>query len=128
MSRRTRRRLAYTAGNGFGAAGGTPARQPARTPALASAIPSTKHKAEVSDTDLDPDISDRSAGVPPAVAGASRLPPTRGAQLVATFFGVGRLRPGAGTWASGAPVVLWWLISRWSCAYWQCWTANQLSL
>src|SRR5438876_11947805 len=72
MSRRTRRRLAYTAGNGFGAAGGTPARQPARTPALPSAIPSTKHKAEVSDTDLDPDISDRTAGVPPAVAGASR--------------------------------------------------------
>src|SRR5438094_8891360 len=76
MSRRTRRRLAYTAGNGFGAAGGTPARQPARTPALPSAIPSTKHKAEVSDTDLDPDISDRTAGVPPAVAVADR--PHRG--------------------------------------------------
>jgi phosphatidylglycerophosphatase A len=31
---------------------------------------------------------------------------------VATFFGVGRLRPGPGTWASATTVVLWWLLAR----------------
>jgi phosphatidylglycerophosphatase A len=29
------------------------------------------------------------------------------ATLVATFFGIGRLRPGPGTWGSAATVVLW---------------------
>ncbi len=29
------------------------------------------------------------------------------ATLVATFFGIGRLRPGPGTWASAATVLLW---------------------
>jgi phosphatidylglycerophosphatase A len=47
---------------------------------------------------------DRSAGVPPAVAGASR---PRWATLVATFFGIGRLHPGPGTWGSAATVLLW---------------------
>jgi phosphatidylglycerophosphatase A len=27
--------------------------------------------------------------------------------LVGTFFGIGRLRPGPGTWASAATVLLW---------------------
>ena len=27
--------------------------------------------------------------------------------MVATFFGIGRLHPGPGTWASGATVVIW---------------------
>lgn len=36
----------------------------------------------------------------------------RWATLVATFFGVGLLRPGPGTWGSAATVVLWWLVSR----------------
>lgn len=27
--------------------------------------------------------------------------------LIATFFGIGRLRPGPGTWASGITVLLW---------------------
>ena len=48
---------------------------------------------------------DRSAGLPPAVAEASPTPPW--AMLVGTFFGVGRLRPGPGTWASTATVLLW---------------------
>lgn len=34
------------------------------------------------------------------------------ATLLATFFGIGRLRPGPGTWASAATVVLWWAIAR----------------
>jgi phosphatidylglycerophosphatase A len=37
---------------------------------------------------------------------ASRTAP-RWATLVATFFGVGRLRPGPGTWASAVTVLLW---------------------
>ncbi|MGB2605063.1 MAG: phosphatidylglycerophosphatase A, partial [Candidatus Sulfotelmatobacter sp.] len=49
---------------------------------------------------------DRSGGVTPAVAGASRATP-RWATLVGTFFGIGRMRPGPGTWASAATVLLW---------------------
>src|SRR5208337_5036337 len=33
------------------------------------------------------------------------------ASLVATFFGVGRLRPGPGTWGSLATALLWWLLA-----------------
>ena len=40
------------------------------------------------------------------VAGASRRTPPW-ATLVATFFGVGRMRPGPGTWGSAATVLLW---------------------
>ena len=32
--------------------------------------------------------------------------------LIATFFGCGHMRPGPGTWASAATVLLWWLISQ----------------
>jgi phosphatidylglycerophosphatase A len=55
--------------------------------------------------------SDRSAGVPPAVAGASRPRAPIWATLVATFLGIGRLKPGPGTWASLATVLAWALIS-----------------
>jgi phosphatidylglycerophosphatase A len=34
------------------------------------------------------------------------------ATLVATFFGIGRLRPGPGTWASAATVLLWAALAR----------------
>ena len=66
---------------------------------------------------------DRSASVPPAVAGAcpepaegaclaaadgaSRPRAPLWATLIATFFGIGRLRPGPGTWGSAATIVLW---------------------
>ena len=33
------------------------------------------------------------------------------ARLAATLFGVGRLRPGPGTWGSLATVLIWWLLS-----------------
>jgi phosphatidylglycerophosphatase A len=60
----------------------------------------------------------RSAGVPPAVpsassgqaAGASSRTPLW-ATLIATFFGIGRLRPGPGTWASAATMLLWALLA-----------------
>ncbi|MGA9389008.1 MAG: phosphatidylglycerophosphatase A [Candidatus Sulfotelmatobacter sp.] len=57
------------------------------------------------------DFRDSSAGLPLAVAGAS--PPTpRWATLIATFFGIGRLRPGPGTWGSVATVLLWVALAR----------------
>jgi phosphatidylglycerophosphatase A len=34
------------------------------------------------------------------------------ATLIATFFGIGRLRPGPGTWGSAATVVLWAALSH----------------
>jgi phosphatidylglycerophosphatase A len=52
------------------------------------------------------EIANRSAGVPPAVAGAARRTPFW-AMLVGTFFGIGRMRPGPGTWGSAATVLLW---------------------
>src|SRR5690348_2195983 len=32
--------------------------------------------------------------------------------VIATFFGCGRMRPGPGTWASAATVLLWWALSH----------------
>jgi len=49
----------------------------------------------------------RSAGVPPAVAGASRPRARLWATAIATFCGVGRLRPGPGSWGSAITVLLW---------------------
>lgn len=48
---------------------------------------------------------DRSADV--SLAGKARLQTPLWATLVGTFFGIGRLRPGPGTWASAAAVLLW---------------------
>jgi len=50
---------------------------------------------------------DRGAGVPPAVAGASRPRAPLWSTLTATFFGIGRLHPGPGTWGSATTVLLW---------------------
>ncbi len=35
------------------------------------------------------------------------------ATLVATFFGIGRLRPGPGTWGSAGAVLIWAVVWRW---------------
>jgi|SRR6516225_8098700 phosphatidylglycerophosphatase A len=35
----------------------------------------------------------------------------RWASLIATFLGVGRLKPGPGTWGSLAAALLWWLLA-----------------
>jgi phosphatidylglycerophosphatase A len=53
------------------------------------------------------DALDTSTSVPPAVAGASRPCVPRWAMLIATFFGVGKLHPGPGSWGSAATVLLW---------------------
>jgi len=50
------------------------------------------------------------------------------ATLVATFFGIGRLRPGPGSWGSAATILLWWLASRWIVPGWQPLAATLLAL
>ena len=47
----------------------------------------------------------RTAPDPDSSAGAPPTPPW--ATLVATFFGIGRVRPGPGTWGSAVTVLLW---------------------
>src|SRR5579864_616287 len=37
---------------------------------------------------------------------------SRFAWLLATFFGIGYLKPGPGTWASAVTVALWWPLAR----------------
>jgi phosphatidylglycerophosphatase A len=49
------------------------------------------------------------------------------ATLVATFFGVGRLRPGPGTWGSAVTVTLWWLLAHQIPPAWQPWMAISLA-
>jgi len=49
-------------------------------------------------------------GIPEPCDSHSAAP--RWATVVATFFGIGRLHPGPGTWASAATVVLWWILSK----------------
>jgi phosphatidylglycerophosphatase A len=70
-----------------------------------SETPNLEDKVAVRDTD------DRSPGVPMAVAGPSRSASPLWATLIATFFGIGRLRPGPGTWGSVATVLLWAALS-----------------
>ena len=55
----------------------------------------------------DNSAPDGSAGGPPAVAGPTRPRAPLWADRVATFFHVGRLHPGPGTWGSLAATVLW---------------------
>lgn len=49
----------------------------------------------------------RSAGVPPTIVETTRSRPPVWADLTATFFYIGRLHPGPGTWGSAAAVLLW---------------------
>jgi phosphatidylglycerophosphatase A len=51
----------------------------------------------------------------------------RWAALVATFFGVGRLRPGPGTWGSALIVLLWWILARSMAPPWRPWAAVSLT-
>ncbi|HEV3511313.1 MAG TPA: phosphatidylglycerophosphatase A [Candidatus Sulfotelmatobacter sp.] len=51
----------------------------------------------------------------PAIYNVAENPPARGplwASLIATFFFIGRLRPGPGTWGSAATVLLWAIVAR----------------
>jgi phosphatidylglycerophosphatase A len=33
--------------------------------------------------------------------------------MIGTFFGIGHLQPGSGTWASAITIALWWAASKW---------------
>jgi phosphatidylglycerophosphatase A len=55
---------------------------------------------------------DRIVSASPAVLEASRSAASLWARLIATFFGIGRLRPGPGTWGSAATVLLWAALAR----------------
>src|SRR3954447_20805326 len=45
------------------------------------------------------------------------------ASLTATFFGIGHMRPGPGTWGSAATVLCWWILTRWIQAIFQTYIA-----
>jgi len=55
--------------------------------------------------------ADLGAGNSSAVVGATRPGTPLWAMAVATFFGIGRAKPGPGTWASVATVILWYFAS-----------------
>jgi phosphatidylglycerophosphatase A len=66
----------------------------------------------VTDTpETAPTNVNRSAGVPPAIQESSSPRPPLWASLIATAFGIGRMKPGPGTWGSVAAVILWSLVS-----------------
>ncbi|MGZ3318631.1 MAG: phosphatidylglycerophosphatase A family protein [Isosphaeraceae bacterium] len=48
--------------------------------------------------------------------------------MVATFFGVGRIRRGPGTWGSAATIILWWLLTRLIPGAWEAASAILLAL
>jgi len=70
--------------------------------------------------------NEAAAGIPEA--SASHAPAPTWATVVATFFGIGFLHPGPGTWASAATVVLWWTLSRGNPLAWQPVAAALLAL
>lgn len=43
---------------------------------------------------------------------------SRGSWLMATFFGVGHMYPGPGTWASAVTVALWWIAAHFIAPGW----------
>jgi len=43
---------------------------------------------------------------------------SRASWLIATFFGIGHLQPGSGTWAAAVTILLWWAASHWLSAAW----------
>jgi len=45
-------------------------------------------------------------------------PKSRLSWTIATFFGVGHLQPGSGTWASAATLALWWAFGLWLPSAW----------
>ncbi|HKV92976.1 MAG TPA: phosphatidylglycerophosphatase A [Candidatus Angelobacter sp.] len=52
------------------------------------------------------------------LAKTAGAPKSRFAWLIATFFGVGHLQPGPGTWAAAITVLLWWVASQWIPTAW----------
>jgi phosphatidylglycerophosphatase A len=51
--------------------------------------------------------------------GHAEAPAPLWATLVATFLGVGKMRPGPGTWGSAAAALIWFGLARWIPLPWQ---------
>lgn len=47
------------------------------------------------------------------MSSANTIKKSRFSWLMATFFGIGYIQPGPGTWASAVTVLLWWGVSHW---------------
>jgi len=58
----------------------------------------------------------------------SSSPAPRWATLTATFFYIGKLKPGPGSWASAVTILIWIGITRWIAPHWQPWAAMGLCL
>jgi phosphatidylglycerophosphatase A len=59
---------------------------------------------------------------------SERGPAPLWATVVSTFFGIGHLRPGPGTWGSATTVILWWLLAHKITPGWQPWAPGLLAL
>jgi len=70
----------------------------------------------------------KASGSEVSASGTSTGSAPRWARLVATFFGAGRLRPGPGSWASAATVILWWVLTRGIPLPWQAIAAALLAV
>jgi phosphatidylglycerophosphatase A len=55
-------------------------------------------------------------------------PKSRISWLIATFFGIGHLQPGSGTWASAVTIALWWALTHYLAASWIIPTAIAVSV
>src|SRR5689334_23792946 len=55
-------------------------------------------------------------------------PKSRVSWLIATFFGIGHLQPGSGTWASAVTIALWWALTHYLAASWIIPTAIAVSV
>jgi phosphatidylglycerophosphatase A len=53
-----------------------------------------------------------------SLSNTGSVPKSRFSWLIATFFGIGHLQPGAGTWAAAVTVLLWWAASHWLPSGW----------
>ena len=62
-------------------------------------------------TSGDAELKDEVRSDGGSLAGPSPRRPAMWADLTATFFGIGRLKPGPGTWASLATVLVWAAVS-----------------
>lgn len=47
------------------------------------------------------------------MSSANTIKKSRFSWLIATFFGIGHMQPGPGTWASAVTVLVWWGASHW---------------
>jgi phosphatidylglycerophosphatase A len=71
---------------------------------------------------------DRTAGITPQIESKAHLEAPLWANLTATFFGIGRMRPGPGTWGSATTMLLWAALAHFLNPAWRTPTAIGLAL